>query len=107
VRRDAEFFGEQEMEIVQISRALKEALRAEETLTSAGIDYFVESDNYRATLLFVIPVERVGAFFYVLPPDAARARELLRAAGFVVVDVEPSDASASPAAGTSTDAGEP
>jgi hypothetical protein len=88
VRRDAEHFGEQEVELVQISRALKEALRAETTLTSAGIDYFVESDNYRATLLLVIPVQRVGAFFYVLPQDAPRARDLLRTHGFTVTEVE-------------------
>ena len=88
MRRDAEFFGEQEMEVVHVSRALKEALRAEEALTEAGIDYFVEPDSYRATLLFVIPVQRVGAFFCVLPADASRARDLLRTRGFVVTELE-------------------
>jgi 4-aminobutyrate aminotransferase-like enzyme len=76
VRRDPEFFGDVEMDLVYIAKKLKEALRVEDLFTKAEIDYAVETDTYRGGLIFV--GERVGAFFYVLPEQAANARDLLR-----------------------------
>jgi hypothetical protein len=73
--RDAEFFGEQELVLIYIAKRLKEALALEELLTQASIDYLVEPDTYRGGIIFV--TERIGAFFYVAPPDADRSRELL------------------------------
>jgi hypothetical protein len=66
----------QETVLIYIAKRLKEALALEEILTAAGLEYDVEPDTYRGGLIFV--TERIGAFFYVLPEDAERARELLR-----------------------------
>jgi hypothetical protein len=76
VRRDPEFFGERELSLVYIAKRLRDALRLEETLTSAGHDYAVETDTYRGGLLFVS--ERVGAFFYVDPQVEPAVRETMR-----------------------------
>ena len=50
----------------------KEALRLEQILTDAGLDYLVEPDTYRGGVIF--QSERVGAFFYIQPMDAEAAR---------------------------------
>ena len=88
MRRDPEEFGDEELELVQISRKLREAKRVEAALTEAGIEYAVVPDRYRSTSLLFFPRERVGAFFRVRVGQAAAARELLRARGFVVTDEE-------------------
>jgi hypothetical protein len=62
--------------LIYIAKRLKEALALEEVLTAAGVEYDVEPDTYRGGLIFAS--ERIGAFFYVLPEDAERAREILR-----------------------------
>jgi hypothetical protein len=66
----------QETVLIYIAKRLKEALALEEILTAAGLEYDVEPDTYRGGLIFA--TERIGAFFYVLPEDAERAREVLR-----------------------------
>lgn len=86
MRRDAEWFGDDEVELVQLSRKLREAKAVEAALDEAGVDYAVEADEYQATMLLVFPVTRVGAYFYVRPPDAARARDVLREGGFEVME---------------------
>ena len=86
MRQDTEFFGEDDVELVHLSRKLREAKAVEAALDEAGIDYAVEPDRYAATVLFVFPTERIGAFFYVRPADAARARETLRERKFVVME---------------------
>lgn len=85
MRRDGEFFGDQELELIYIAKRLKEALRAEEILTSAGIDYAVEADRYLGGVLF--KRELTGAFFYVVPEGAETARETLQRAGFKMTRV--------------------
>ena len=67
-------FGDQELVLVYVAKRLKEALRIEELLTAAGIDYVVEPDKYRGGLIFVS--ERIGAFVYV---DTARRAATHRA----------------------------
>jgi hypothetical protein len=89
MRRDADWFGEEEVELVQLSRKLREAKTVEAVLDEAGIDYAVEPDRYAATFLFVFPTERVGAFFYVKPQDAERAREVLRGRKLMVMETLP------------------
>lgn len=79
MRREPEFFGGQEMDLIHIAKKLKEALRAEELLTQAGIDYAVETDTYVGGL--ILRGERVGAFVYVLPDCAQDARQALRNGG--------------------------
>ena len=52
MRREAEHFGEQELGLLYVAQKLKHALRLEQLLTDAGIDYLVESDEYSVGLLF-------------------------------------------------------
>ena len=81
MKRDLEFFTDTEIELVQVSRRLKEALEVEETLTREGIDYAVEAETYPAKFLYLFPTTRVGAFFWVPAADAARVRSLLSESG--------------------------
>ena len=80
MRQEPEFFADREMQLLFIAKKLKEALRLEEALNAAGLDYAVETDKYQGGVVF--RTERVGAFFYVLPEEGDRAREVLREAGF-------------------------
>ena len=80
MKREADFFGDQELELVYIAKKLKEALALEEMLTTAGIEYYVEPDKYRGGVIFL--TERVGAFFYVAPEFASLSKELMAAQGY-------------------------
>jgi hypothetical protein len=84
MRKDLEDFGEAEMRLIHVARKLKEALRVEALLTSAGLDYVVEPDEYSVGTIF--RRRRVGAFFYVAVHDDHPARELLRREGFASPD---------------------
>ena len=84
MRREPEFFGEQELVLVHMARRLKKALVLEKVLDAAGMDYVVETDRYLGGLLF--PNERIGAFFYVLPEADSAARQLIRDHGFQPYD---------------------
>lgn len=75
MRRDPNYFGDQELDLLHIARKLQEALDIEGWLTAAEIDYLVEPDTYAGGVIF--RTTRVGAFFYVLPDLAGRARSLL------------------------------
>lgn len=75
MRRDSEFFGEAELDLVYMAHRLRDALKIEELFTAAGLDYLVETGTYTGGLLF--KRELTGAFFYVDPKDRERARELL------------------------------
>lgn len=77
MRKEAEFFGDRELELVYMARRLRDALNLEELLTKAGVDYLVETGNYIGGLLF--KRELTGAFFYVLPEEREKAVELLTA----------------------------
>ncbi len=76
MRRDPEFFGEPELDLLYMAKRLREALRLESLLTEAGIDYLVETGTYTGGLL--LKRELAGAFFYVSPTNAESAREILR-----------------------------
>ncbi|MBL8176479.1 MAG: hypothetical protein JNK48_17520 [Bryobacterales bacterium] len=80
MRREAEFFDQQELSLVYIAKKLKEALTLEELLTRAEFEYLVEADRYRGGVIF--QTERVGAFFYVVPTEESRVREFLAANGY-------------------------
>jgi hypothetical protein len=80
MRTEPEDFGEAEMRLIHVARKLKEALRVEDVLTSAGLDYVVELDEYSVGTIF--RRRRIGAFFYVAVHDDPSARELLRREGF-------------------------
>ncbi len=75
MRRDPDFFDEIELDLVYMARRLRDALRLETLLTSAGIDYLVETGTYTGGLL--IKRDLAGAFFYVAPADLDSAREVL------------------------------
>ena len=78
--RTEEFFGDQDLVLVYIAKRLKEAKRLEAALTAAELEYLIETDTYRGGFIFVS--ERVGAFFYVQPDDAARCHETMKQSGF-------------------------
>ena len=75
MKRDPDFFGDKEPQLIYIAKKLKEALALEDLLTRGGVDYLVEPDLYRGG--FVFQSERIGAFFYVLPEHAEGARTLM------------------------------
>lgn len=75
MRREPDYFGEAELDLLYVAKRLKEALRLEQLLTDAGFDYLVEPDTYRGGVIF--QSERVGAFFYIQPADIVSAREVL------------------------------
>ena len=80
MRREPDHFGDQELTLIYIAKRLKEALRLEELLTQAGLDYLVEPDKYSGGVIF--QTERVGAFFYVAPGDEGAAKDTLARSGF-------------------------
>jgi len=79
-RRDDDFFGEKDLSLLYIAKKLRDALRLEDVLTAAGIDYLIETDTYRGGLIFVS--ERVGAFFYVDPEALDDTQKAIAAQGF-------------------------
>jgi len=80
MQRAAEHFGDQELALIYIAKRLTEALRLENVLTEAGLDYLVEPDKYSGGIIF--QSERVGAFFYVAPRDEGAAKDTLSRNGF-------------------------
>jgi hypothetical protein len=80
VRREPDHFGDRELDLIFIAKRLKDALRLEEILTAASVDYAVEVDQYLGGVIF--KKERTGAFFYVLPEDLDRAKTAMRQQGF-------------------------
>jgi len=67
-------------ERIYIAGTLHVALRVEEWLTMAGVEYAVQVEPYGRSLLF--GTLRMGAAFYVRSGQAAYCREQLNAAGF-------------------------
>ncbi|HYZ84330.1 MAG TPA: hypothetical protein VE621_08000 [Bryobacteraceae bacterium] len=84
MRRDSEHFGEADLDLLYIAKRLRDALKIEQLLTAAKIDYMIETDTYRGGVIFV--GERVGVFFYVLPERLEAAQELLRRERFKPYD---------------------
>jgi hypothetical protein len=80
MRREPEYFHEAELDLVYIAKRLGEALKLEELLTAAGIDYAVETDEYLGGVVF--QNVRVGAFFYVMETSSEPARQILLANGY-------------------------
>jgi hypothetical protein len=80
MKQEAPFFEGKEAVLIYIAKKLKDALRLEETLTAAGIDYGVEADEYRGGVIF--RSTRVGAFFYVVKDGVDTAHAVMRNYGF-------------------------
>jgi hypothetical protein len=79
------------MELIHIARTMRGARKAERLLTDAGLDYAVVAEPYRARTLFIFPIERTGAFFYLLPEHADEGRAALRQERLQVVEIERDD----------------
>lgn len=80
MKQEALFFEDREAVLVYIAKRLRDATRLESVLTEAGIDYGVETDEYRGGVVFAST--RVGAFFYVLPDTVPAAQVAMARAGF-------------------------
>ena len=80
MKREPASFGEQTLELLYIAKKLRDALRLENVLTVAAIDYAVETDEYVGGVLF--RTARIGAFFYVSADAVEQARALMREHGF-------------------------
>ncbi len=80
MRREPDFFGDQELILIHGARRLKAALALERSLDDAALDYAVIPAPYSSGLLFYS--QRVGAFFYVAAQDADRARKIVLSCGF-------------------------
>lgn len=88
MRRTPDDFGDDELELVHISRTLREAKRVEAALDGEGVEYAVTAEPYRARALFVFPTQRIGAFFWVRSPEAATSRALLASRGHQTFEAE-------------------
>ena len=75
MRREADFFGEDELRLVYMARRLKDALGLEEDFSAAGVDYLVETGTYTAG--FLMKRDLAGAFFYVAEKDVPSSHEVL------------------------------
>jgi hypothetical protein len=75
MRRETDYFGEAELDLVYMARRLSDALALETILTESGVDYLVETGTYSSG--FILRRELTGAFFYVAPKDLQAARHLL------------------------------
>lgn len=75
MRCELEFFNGAELHLLYMARRLREALAVETLLGQAEIEYFVEPGPYQGGFLFTR--ELTGAYFYVLPADLPRAREIM------------------------------
>jgi hypothetical protein len=88
MKQEASFFEGQEPVLIYIAKRLKDALRLESLFTESGVDYGVETDEYRAGVVF--RTVRAGAFFYVLPVAVDAAHDLMRRNGYKPYDGPPS-----------------
>ena len=75
MRREPDFFEDQELVLVYMARRLKDALAVEKLLDECGLDYALEMGPYQSGLLF--RSTKTGVFFYVMPQEQERARALL------------------------------
>jgi hypothetical protein len=87
MKRDPDYFADTEPELVYIAKRLRDAVKLEELLTAAGVDYAVETDEYHGGMIF--RATRVGAFFYVRPEIREQAAALMREKGYVPVAPTP------------------
>ncbi len=86
MRREPEFFGEQELVLIYMARRLKNALAVEKIFTDCGLDYVLETGPYQSGLLFFST--RTGVFFYTTPEDEVRARSLLSERKYKAYDAD-------------------
>jgi hypothetical protein len=88
MRQEASFFEGKDPVLVYIAKRLNDALRLEALFSTAGVDYGVETDEYRGG--FIFQRVRTGAFFYVLPDAAETAKRVMQDHGYKPAEPEPS-----------------
>lgn len=84
MRQESSFFDGHDPCLIYIAKKLKESLAVELLLCTNGVEYGVETDQYRGGFIFAS--ERTGAFFYVLAEAEERARHLLEQHGYRPAD---------------------
>jgi len=82
MRRESEFFDDQELVLVYMARRLKHSLAVEQILDENQVDYFLETGPYQSGLLF--RTTKVGVYFYTTSAEAPRVRALLSSRGYKV-----------------------
>ena len=80
MRREPDYFGDEELDLVYIAKRLSDAKAIEERFTAVDLDYLVEPDEYRGGFLF--QTVRTGAFFYVLGTAGDATRTMLTEMGY-------------------------
>ena len=80
MRREPEFFGEEELHLIYIAKRLREAKELEKVLTERSLNYLVEPDTYSGGVIF--RSQRIGAFFYVRGEDLGRTRAAMEEGGY-------------------------
>ena len=80
MRREPDFFGDEELHLVYIAKRLREAKDLEEALTNRSLSYLVEPDTYSGGVIF--RSQRIGAFFYVKQEDLERTRAAMVQDGY-------------------------
>jgi len=86
MRREPDFFGEQELVLVFMARRLKHALAVEKMFSDCGLDYALETAPYQSGLLF--RSSRMGVLFYIPPETEGQARALLLERGYKAYDAD-------------------
>lgn len=77
MKKDADYFGDEELDLIFVAKRLRDATRLEQILTDAAIDFAVETEEYIGGFLF--KTKRIGAFFYVRGDVLEQARATLTA----------------------------
>jgi hypothetical protein len=90
VKQEASFFEDKSPVLVYIAKRLSDAMKLEELLTEAGLDFGVEADEYRGGVIF--RTVRTGAFFYVLQESVEAAFAAMERGGYKPHVEEPEQA---------------
>jgi hypothetical protein len=80
MRREPEFFDDQELVLVYMARRLKHSLAVEKILDEGNVDYVLETGPYQSGLLF--RSTKVGVYFYATSAEEGRVRALLSSRGY-------------------------
>ena len=86
MRQEPSYFDDHDPRLIYIARRLKDSLALELLLCESGVEYGVETDQYRGGFLFAS--QRTGAFFYVRPDAEENARRLLLDHGYTPAQQE-------------------
>jgi hypothetical protein len=64
--------------LLAIGRKLRAAQKIENILTTYGVVYCIELDEYTDFFSMIFGSRRIGVFFYVLPEVLSMSQELLK-----------------------------